>query len=183
MGRIANSGKRKGGIKSYQKLDMQAGIPVNGYHSHAREHDSLFIQRQGEMNSGEVELFDKAYNNYELFDQWNQQDVYFVTRMKNNSKEELLHEYDLPQATADEVFRDAKIGLNYTDKDTKEKKQVELRLVSYYVPEKNKAYYFLTNFFKLPAVQIAHLYKKILGSSAIVKKNKTELSVTVFLRR
>jgi len=43
VGRIANSGKRKGGIKSHQKLDMQAGIPVAVYHSHAREHDSITI--------------------------------------------------------------------------------------------------------------------------------------------
>lgn len=86
VGRIANSGKRKGGIKSHQKLDMQAGIPVNVHHSHAREHDSLFIQRKGVVNPGEVALFDKAYNNYRLFDQWNRQDIYFVTRMKNMPK-------------------------------------------------------------------------------------------------
>ena len=55
----------------YQKLDMQAGIPVKVYHSNAREHDSLFIQKQGVMKKGEVALFDKAYNNYALFDQWN----------------------------------------------------------------------------------------------------------------
>tara|TARA_B110000114_G_scaffold137353_1_gene144474 strand:+ start:2196 stop:2348 length:153 start_codon:yes stop_codon:yes gene_type:complete len=50
---------------------MQAGIPVKVYHSNAREHDSLFIQKQGVMKKGEVALFDKAYNNYALFDQWN----------------------------------------------------------------------------------------------------------------
>ncbi len=180
VGRIANSGKRKGGIKSHQKLDMQAGIPVNVYHSHAREHDSLFIQRQGVMNPGEVGLFDKAYNNYQLFDQWNQQDIYFVTRMKNNAKEELLHEYDLPQATADEVLRDAKIGLNYTDKDTGEKKQVELRLVSYYAPEKKKPYYFLTNLFDLPAEQIANLYKKRWEVELLFKKIKQNFPLQYF---
>ena len=179
VGRIANSGKRKGGIKSHQKLDMQAGIPVKVYHSHAREHDSLFIQQEGVMNSEEVALFDKAYNNYQLFDQWNQQNIYFVTRMKNNAKEQLLHEYYLPEATSDQVLKDAKIGLNYTH-DKGEKKQVALRLVSYYIPEKNKAYYFLTNLFDLPAEQIAHLYKKRWEVELLFKKIKQNFPLQYF---
>ncbi len=68
VGRNPSNGKRKGGIKSHQKLDMQAGIPVKVYHSDAKEHDSLFIQHQGVANPREVLLFDKAYNNYALFD-------------------------------------------------------------------------------------------------------------------
>lgn len=48
---------------------MQAVISVKGYHSNSREHDSLFIQKQGVMKKGEVALFDKAYNYYVLFDQ------------------------------------------------------------------------------------------------------------------
>jgi len=87
VGRNPNNGKRKAGIKSHQKLDMQAGIPVKVYHSHAREHDSLFIQKEGVMNKGEVALFDKAYNNYALFDKWGRDGIFFVTRLKNNAKE------------------------------------------------------------------------------------------------
>jgi hypothetical protein len=68
VGRNPNNGKRKEGIKSHQKLDMQAGIPVKVYHSNAREHDSLFIQKEGVMKKGELALFDKAHNNYGLFD-------------------------------------------------------------------------------------------------------------------
>ena len=90
---------------------MQAGIPVKVYHSNAREHDSLFIQHQDVVNKGEVALFDKAYNNYALFDKWNLGDTYFVTRLKNNAKETFLEEYDLLEATPDEVLRDAKIEI------------------------------------------------------------------------
>jgi hypothetical protein len=41
VGRNAHNGRRKGGIKSHQKLDMLSDIPVKVYHSNAREHDSL----------------------------------------------------------------------------------------------------------------------------------------------
>ena len=99
--------------------------------------------------------------------------------MKNNAKEELLHEYDLPEATPDEVLKDAKIGLNYAD-DNGEKKQVALQLVSYYVPEKNKAYYFLTNLFDLPAEQIAYLYKKRWEVELLFKKIKQNFHLQYF---
>ena len=43
-------------------------------------------------------LFDKAYNNYALFDMWNKEDIYFVTRLKNNAKETSIKEFDLLEA-------------------------------------------------------------------------------------
>lgn len=179
VGRNPTNGKRKGGIKSHQKLDMQAGIPVKVYHSNAREHDSLFIQQQGVVNKGEVALFDKAYNNYALFDQWNSNDTYFVTRLKNNAKEVLLEEFDLPEATPNEILRDVKIALSYKDKGGQQK-QVELRLVSFYHAEKNKVYYFLTNLFDLPAAQIAMLYKKRWKIELLFKKIKQNFPLQYF---
>lgn len=77
---------------------------------------------------------------------------------KNNAKETLLEEFDLLEATPDNILRDAKIALKYKD-DNGLPKQVELRLVSFYHQEKNKAYYFLTNLFDLPAEQIATFIK------------------------
>lgn len=133
VGRNPSNGRRKGDIKSHQKLDMQAGIPVKMHHSDAKEHDSLFIQRQGVANSGEVLLFDKAYNDYALFDKWNQNQVSFVTRLKNNAKERFIKEFDLKQATPDNVLRDAKIGLKY--KENGREKEIVLRLVSFYLKE------------------------------------------------
>ncbi len=87
------------------------------------------------MNKGDVALFDKAYHNYALFDQWNKDEIYFVTRLKNNAKETLLEEFDLTEATPDNILRDAKIALKYKDANGKEN-QVELRLVSFYHEEK-----------------------------------------------
>lgn len=178
VGRNPSNGKRKGGIKSHQKLDMQAGIAVKVYHSDAKEHDSLFIQHQGVANPGEVLLFDKAYNNYALFDKWNNNDICFVTRLKNNAKERFIEEFDLEQATPNNILRDAKIGLKYKD-DTTEK-EVELRLVSFYDQEKNKVYYFLTNLFDEPAENIANLYKKRWQIKLMFKKIKQNFPLQYF---
>ncbi len=179
VGRNPSDGKRKGGVKSHQKLDMQAGIPVKVYHSDAKEHDSLFIQHQGVANKGEVLLFDKAYNNYELFDTWTENDTRFVTRLKNNAKERFIEEFDIDEATPNEVLKDALIGLSYTNKQG-DKKEAQLRLVSYYVAKKNKVYYFLTNLFDEPAQNIADLYKKRWQIELMFKKIKQNFPLQYF---
>ena len=79
--------------------------------------------------------------------------------LKNKAKEIFLEEFELLEATPDNILRDAKIALEYKD-DKGLEKQVELRLVSFYHEEKNKVYYFVSNLFELPAEQIALLYKK-----------------------
>ena len=178
VGRKSINGKRKGGIKSHQKLDIQAGIPVKVYHSHAKEHDSLFIQHQDVVNKGEVAVFDKAYNNYALFDKWNNEGTYFVTRLKDNAKDTLIEEYDLEPATSDQVLRDVKIALEYEQDG--ERKQVELRLISYYHPEKNKVYYFLSNLFDETPDKIALLYKKRWEIELLFKKIKQNFPLQYF---
>jgi len=179
VGRNPSNGKRKGGIKSHQKLDLQAGIPVKVYHSHAREHDSLFIQDQDVVHKNEIAVFDKAYNNYALFDKWNQQGIHFVTRLKNNARERFIEEKDLLEDTPDEVLRDADIALPYKDGEGNEK-EAKLRLVSYYDPERKKAFYFLTNLFDEKTEIIALLYKKRWQVELLFKKIKQNFPLQYF---
>jgi hypothetical protein len=89
------------------------------------------------MKKGEVALFDKASNNYVLFDTWNTDRIFFVTRLKKNAKETRLGEFYLQDATPDNTLRDAKIALKDKGDDGLEK-QVELRFVSFYHEEKIK---------------------------------------------
>ena len=164
---------------SHQKLDLQTGIPVKVYHSHATEHDSLFIQHQDVVNPGEIVLFDKAYNNYKQFAKWNESEINFVTRLKNNAQERLIEEFELSPATPDNILRDAKIALSYKDENNQDK-EVELRLVCFYHQEKNKVYYFLTNLFDLQPQQIADLYKKRWQIELLFKKIKQNFPLQYF---
>lgn len=178
VGRKSSTGKSKGGVKSHQKLDLQAGIPVKVYNSHASEHDSLFIQHQDVVNKNEIAVFDKAYNKYALFAQWNGEEKFFVTRLKDNAKEELIEEFELKESTPDHILRDAKIRLKY--KEGNQEKEVELRLVSFYDVEKNKSFYFLTNLFDLEPQQIADLYKMRWQVELLFKKIKQNFPLQYF---
>jgi hypothetical protein len=61
-------------------------------------------------------LFDKTSSNCALFDQWNEDEIFFVTRLKNNAEETLLEAFELHKATPDNILGGAKIALHYKDK-------------------------------------------------------------------
>ena len=178
VGRKATSGQSKGGIKSHQKLDLQMGIPVKVYNNHAREHDSIFIQKEDFLKENEIGVFDKAYNKYSAFAKWNTQNIFFVTRLKDNAKEELVEEFELSEATPNEVLRDAKIKLKY--KEDNDIKEVELRLVSYFDTTKNRCFYFLSNLFDLEPQQIADLYRMRWKVELLFKKIKQNFPLQYF---
>lgn len=178
VGRNPQEGKRKGGVKSHQKLDINTGLPVKIWHSDATKHDSVFIHMEGVMQSKEIAVMDKAYNNYKAFAQWNEGRVYFVTRLKENAKETLVRELDLSDSDPDEVLRDAIISLSY---DTEEgEKKIELRLVSYYDKKKDRTFYFLTNIFDLKAIEICDIYRKRWIIELFFKKIKQNFPMTYF---
>jgi len=103
-------------------------VLVKIWHSDAARHDSVFIDMEGVMNPNEIAVMDKAYENYAPFGAWCEKDVYFVTRLKDNAKEELKTQLDLSDSDSDSVLRDALVTLNYTEAN--QPKSVELRLVS-----------------------------------------------------
>lgn len=117
-------------------------------------------------------------NKYSAFAKWNTQNIFFVTRLKTNSREELLEEYELDDTTPNEVLRDAKIRLKY--KEDNQEKEVELRLVSYFDTDKNRCFYFLTNLFDVKPEQIADLYKIRWKVELLFKKIKQNFPLQYF---
>ncbi|HLS29619.1 MAG TPA: transposase [Flavobacteriaceae bacterium] len=76
-------------------------------------------------------------------------------------------------------LKDAKIALSYKDEQESEK-EAELRLISYYDPEQEKAFYFLTNLFDEKPEQIALLYKKRWQVELLFKKIKQNFPLQYF---
>ena len=127
VGRHPISGKPKGGIKSYQKLDLNMGVPIQIKHTHAKQHDSIFIHQDGILEKDDIGIFDKAYIDYELFDRFTQKSIFFVTRLKENAKEEILKDNEILDATPQEVLRDCQIKLKYKKEHVEH--EVELRIM------------------------------------------------------
>jgi hypothetical protein len=90
----------------------------------------------------------------------------------------LIRELDLSDSP-NEIMRDAIISLQY-ENDDNEKTTIELRLISYYDKDNDRAFYFLSNMFEATAEEIALIYKMRWQIELLFKKIKQNFPLTYF---
>lgn len=74
----------KGGIKVHVLLDHGDYMPSFVNITEARLHDSK-VARILSLPQGSIVAIDRAYIDFDLFRKWNEEKVFFVTRMKKNT--------------------------------------------------------------------------------------------------
>ena len=83
VGRVPNTGKRKGGIKVHTQINLQEKVPKLIWFSAATTHDKQFLKHV-QLEKGKIAVFDKGYNDYKTFNEFNENGIFFVTRLKTN---------------------------------------------------------------------------------------------------
>ena len=101
---------------------------------------------------GQTGVYDRGYQCYKNFDDWQEQERHFVCRIKASSRKTVLRENLVDPDS--HVFHDAIVLLG--TKDINQTKR-EVRLVGYKADGKN--YWVATDRFDLSAEQIALIYK------------------------
>jgi hypothetical protein len=143
VGRKSNHGKRKGGIKVHTQINLQDRVPKLVWFSAATTHDKQFLKHV-ELEKGRIAVFDKGYNDYKTFDEFNEGGIFFVTRLKSNASYEAVKENDIPSYIDNGVLKDEVIRV-----DVKENgaylKTIELRKVAYWDDENKRCFEFITN--------------------------------------
>jgi len=76
--------KKKGGFKVHAMMDAFSGIVEFVRMTEAKVHDRKFL-RGLNLKPNSWIVFDKAYNVYQHYAKWSSQQVWFVTRMKENA--------------------------------------------------------------------------------------------------
>jgi hypothetical protein len=179
-------GKKKGGLKVHMLIDAVQSVGRFIKVTAAKVHDKNFL-KSIELISHSMVVFDKAYNYYNQFALWTQNQVYFVTRIKSNAVYTIIevnrsHYRKKGQA---KVLSDEIIELEYHPEDEngiinlKIKKKLRLRKVSYQ-DERNRYFEFLTNNFDIEAEEVAFLYKKRWGIEILFKKMKQNFQLHFF---
>src|SRR6266496_3713275 len=79
-----NDGKKKGGLKVHMLIDAVQSMAKFVCITEAKVHDKNFLKRL-EVPAYSMLVFDKAYNFYRQFATWNKENIYFVTRQKDNA--------------------------------------------------------------------------------------------------
>lgn len=179
VGRSPSNGKRKGGIKVHTQINLQEKVPKLIWFSPARTHDKQFLKHL-ELEQGKIAVFDKGYNDYKTFDEFTQNGVFFVTRLKSNAVYESVTENEIPSYIDNGVIKDEIIRVDIKEKG-KYLKTTELRRIAYWDDEHQRCFEFITNLIGMNAGHIALIYKKRWQIELLFKQLKQNFPLKFFL--
>ncbi len=165
--------KTKGAVKLHLLLDHDGHLPVFACITEGKLHD-VKIARLLNFPKGAILAIDRAYVDYELFDRWSDDGVYFVTRLKSNAQYTVVEERTPPQRSS--VRRDCLIRFN-SDKAGGR----VYRLVVVWDEKSQREFTFLTNHLKFGATTIAAIYKERWQIETFFKLLKQNLKVKTFV--
>lgn len=173
-----NDGKKKGGLKVHMMIDAHSDSPSFVKISEAKQHDKNFLQYLV-LAAHSMIVFDRAYNHYQQFAQWTQQQVNFVCRLKSNAiyqVVETLFSLDIQKGKSG-VLKEEHIHITYQQE--KKNKTLCLRKVTYR-DDKNRVYEFITNNFEISREEVALLYKLRWNIELLFKKLKQNFQLHYF---
>jgi hypothetical protein len=179
VGRNAkNEGKKKGGLKVHMLIDAHSDTPTFVRISEGKCHDKHFIKYLS-LPAHSMIVFDRAYNHYQQFAQFSQNNISFVCRKKKNAVYEVLRETYFKVLDVDQpgVLIEEQIRMTYTEQQ--QKKHLILRKVTY-KDEKNKIYEFISNNFDISREEVAHIYKLRWNIELMFKKLKQNFQLHYF---
>ncbi len=168
--------RTKGAIKLHLLLDHDGYLPCFGVITEGKVHD-VKVAWSLVFEPGTVVVDDRGYNDYGLFAKWTEQDVYFVTRMKDNALYKVIESRPVPQNRS--VLKDQIIVLSGSG--AWEKCPYALRRVEVWDKEKKQTLVFLTNHFGFGATTVSALYKERWQIELFFKALKQNLKIKTFV--
>ncbi len=178
-GRNPADGKRKGGIKVHTMIKAKEDVPCLIKMTAAAKHDAPFVKNLN-LPKGSIIVFDKAYNDYKQYKLWDEQGIYWVTRIKKNAVYEVISDNEVNAYQKSKGIKsDQNIILGHTSH--KQVTRVEARLIRYYDEEKDCEYLYITNSKKLAAFTIVQIYQKRWQIETLFKRIKQNFPLDNFL--
>jgi len=176
-----DGGKKKGGLKVHMLIDALQDVGKFVKVTAAKVHDSKFLHELV-LTPFSMVVFDKAYNHYQLFAKWTENQIWFVTRMKDNAVFEVVRivgEFKLLEGKAG-VLKEETIKLCFKEnKKDKEFKKLTLRRITYR-DDKGRIFIFITNNMVLTTQDIADIYKQRWQIELLFKKMKQNFQLRCF---
>lgn len=167
--------KNKGGIKLNVKLDHSGYIPAFVSITAASTHEVNAIKKM-KFNKNDVVAFDRGYTDFNLFANYCNTGIYFVTRLKKNADYSVVERNDV--SGYENISSDQIIEMQgfYTRK----KCPLKLRRIRVKDPETGKYIVILTNHFEWAPTTIAAIYKDRWQIEIFFKTIKQNLKIKKF---
>lgn len=165
----------KGAVKLHVGLDHDGLLPTFVAITDGKTHD-ITAARALQLPKGSIVVMDRGYTDYTWYNQLNNKNISFVTRLKTNARYRVVERRTVLKTKA--LTSDQTIELT----GAKAKNcPIKLRRIGYKDAETGIHYTFLTNNFKLAASTIADIYKTRWQIELFFKWIKQNLKVKSFL--
>jgi len=168
--------RTKGAIKLHCLLDHDGYLPSVVVITDGKRSD-VRVARTLRFDPGTIVVMDRGYVDHAWFGQLTAQDVFFVTRLKRQTKYKVVERRPVPAHST--VLRDEVIELTTWDAATK--CPFRLRLVEIADPDKQGTLTFLTNHLTFGATTIAAIYKDRWQVELFFKALKQNLKIKTFV--
>jgi hypothetical protein len=167
--------RTKGAVKLHLLLDHQGLLPSYAVVTEGRVQESR-IAATLRFDPGTIVVFDRGYNDYDWFAVLDQQGVFFVTRMKDNTDYGVLERRPVPErgpVQCDEIVFLYKLAR--ADRD------LFLRRIEVWDEAQQRTLVFLTNHRHFAASTIAAIYKQRWQIELLFKALKQNLRIKTFV--
>ena len=178
VGRHPKTGKKKGGIKVHTVIHANEGVPSDIKFTSAATNDS-FMLKPSNLNKGDIMAMDRAYVNYEKFEELTQRGVIYVTKMKKSLKYTINQ--DVMYQTADGLMEVRLQQVTFS----KQLKAGEIithnaRIITYVDINKCKLISLLTNDMDSDPNEIIAIYRKRWEIELLFKQIKQNFPLKYF---
>ena len=167
--------RTKGAVKLHMLLDNEGYLPCFAHITDGKSHD-VTVARTLRFARGTIVAMDKGYVDYAWWKQITEDGAYFVSRLKEDLKYEVIEQREIPRNS--NVRRDCLIRIAATAQRPFE---LTLRLVTVWDEKKERELTFITNHLQFGATTIARIYKERWQIELFFKALKQLLRVKTFV--
>jgi Transposase DDE domain/Domain of unknown function (DUF4372) len=168
--------RAKGGVKAHVLLDHDDYLPRYVLITEARRSD-VKMADAFPLNPGSIVAMDRGYSDYALFGRWTAEEIYFVTRLKDNAVYEAEQECGIPEnrnIRSDQLIR-------FTGEKAQKDCPCLLRRVVVWDAVNEREIVLLTNLLEFGPTTIAAIYKDRWEIELFFKALKQNLKVKSFV--
>ena len=176
VGRHPRTGRKKGGIKVHSVIHANEGVPCDVQFTSAATNDS-FMLTPNYYQHNEIVAMDRAYINYEKFEELTEKNVVYVTKMKKNLTYEILVDCMDMNADGKMEYREQVVVFR------KEGISHIARIITYVDIKKGKQpklISLLTNDFDMPQETIVPIYRRRWQIESLFKQIKQNFPLRYF---
>lgn len=205
-GRNPINGQKKGGVKAHTVIKADEDVPVFVNMTDAANSDHKILSKMN-LAPGSYVSFDMGYVDYEEWERFSINDIYYVTREKRRTRKAVLETREIPKEDQDSIISDEVVELHWERRWSRPMTREELshrrgrrpksgivlvqekrngthkcrRITKYKDNKEEGAITFITNDLESPASVICELYRRRWQIETLFKRLKQNFPLKYFL--